>query len=112
MSGEGGKSHGLDFALARYKQGKCPCCGKGSGDPRGLEYRSGPNDLYCHTCKRRWPMEMDLAELRRELPVSFSVEPDKPPAGVLESSPDYDAAGSRAEGKWLRRLLERFVPTR
>ena len=41
----------LDLAIARYKQGRCPCCGKGRGDHRGLEYRPRPNDLFCHTCK-------------------------------------------------------------
>jgi len=112
MSGEGGGSHALDLALARYKQGKCPCCGKGSGDPRGLEYRSGPNDLYCHTCRRRWPLEMDLTELRRELALSVSPEPDTPSVVVLESAPHCDPNESRAEAKWLRRLLGRFVSMR
>lgn len=112
MSGERGGSQALDLALARYKQGKCPCCGKGGGDARGLEYRRGPNDIYCHTCRRRWPLEMDIIELQRELALSVSMETDTPAAVVLDSAPHCDANGSRAEAKWLRRLLGRFVSMR
>jgi hypothetical protein len=57
----------FELALARYKQGRCPRCGKGVGEPRGLENRSKFGDIYCHTCRRSWPIEMDPEALRVEL---------------------------------------------
>jgi hypothetical protein len=57
----------FELALARYKQGRCPCCGKGVGEPRGLENRGKFGDIYCHTCRRSWPIEMDSEALRIEL---------------------------------------------
>jgi len=58
---------GLETALARYKSGKCPCCGKGVGEPRGLEYRTRAQDIYCHSCRKPWPLEMDAVKMRLEL---------------------------------------------
>lgn len=63
----------LDEAVERYKQGRCPCCGKGVGDPRGLEFRSRLSDLYCHTCRRSWPVELNIEALRDELALSESI---------------------------------------
>ena len=55
------------LAVERFKQGNCPCCGKGFGQPRGLEYRKGPDNIYCHSCKETWPMELDVEALRAKL---------------------------------------------
>ena len=63
-----------EAAVERFKQGKCPACGKGFGQPRGLEYRRGPDDLYCHTCKVSWPLELDTDVLREKLSVSDAQE--------------------------------------
>ena len=57
----------LDSAVERYKQGSCPSCGKRFGEPRGLEYRNKSLDLYCHTCRRCWPIELDIGALEDEL---------------------------------------------
>ena len=54
-------------AIERYRQGRCPVCNKGLGDARGLEYRRQPPDIYCHTCKKAWPAEIDPADLRDEI---------------------------------------------
>lgn len=76
------RSQTLDFAVARYKQGSCPSCGKKFGEPRGLEYRNKSSDLYCHTCKRRWPIELDIGALRDELCLSKA-----PQAGSSQTVP-------------------------
>ena len=55
------------LAVERFKQGNCPCCGKGFGQPRGLEYRKGPNNIYCHSCKETWPLELDVESLMAKL---------------------------------------------
>ena len=46
-------------AISWYKQGRCPSCGKKFGDPRGLEYRKRTRDLFCHACRKVWPMEIE-----------------------------------------------------
>ena len=46
-------------AISRYRQGRCPSCGKQFGDPRGLEYRKRTRDLFCHACRKVWPMEIE-----------------------------------------------------
>ncbi len=76
----------LDEAVERYKQGRCPCCGKGVGDPRGLEFRSRLSDLFCHTCRRSWPVELNIEALRDELALLESILTDLPPVSVPESS--------------------------
>ena len=63
LASESGRGKGmfpaLDLGLYRFKHGKCPCCGKGKGEPKGLEYRSRTNDLFCHSCRKRWPVELE-----------------------------------------------------
>ena len=59
----------FETAVARYKQGRCPGCGKGLGEPRGLELRTRTGDLYCHTCRVPWPMEMDAVGSRDKLSI-------------------------------------------
>lgn len=70
--GEGAPA--LDLAITRFKQGKCPCCGKGARESRGMEYRSKSEDLYCHTCKRRWPLELDIEGLQKEFATTPAVK--------------------------------------
>lgn len=66
-------------AIERFKQGMCPCCGKGFGQSRGLEYRRGPEDIYCHTCKVSWPVELDPEVLRARLSMPESPTADARP---------------------------------
>ncbi len=82
----------LDEALERYKQGRCPCCGKGVGDPRGLEFRSRLSDLYCHTCRRSWPVELNIEVLREELALSESILTNLPPVSVADLSIPQEAS--------------------
>ena len=90
--GEGAPT--LALAIARFKQGKCPCCGKGAGEPRGMEYRDKSEDLYCHTCKRRWPLELDIVALQMEF---ASLEPVRKvatgravPAATVAAGPEVE----------------------
>ena len=76
----------LDEAVERYKQGRCPCCGKGVGDPRGLEFRSRLSDLFCHTCRRSWPVELNIEALRDELALLKSILTILPPVSVPDLS--------------------------
>ena len=76
----------LDEAVERYKQGRCPCCGKGVGDPRGLEFRSRLSDLFCHTCRRSWPVELNIEALRDELARLESILTNLPPVSVPDLS--------------------------
>jgi len=76
----------LDEAVERYKQGRCPCCGKGVGDPRGLEFRSRLSDLFCHTCRRSWPVELNIEALRDELALLESILTNLPPVSVPDLS--------------------------
>ncbi len=76
----------LDEAVERYKQGRCPCCGKGVGDPRGLEFRSRLSDLFCHTCRRSWPVELNIEVLRDELALLESILTNLPPISVPDLS--------------------------
>ena len=46
-------------AISWYREGRCPSCGKRIGDPRGLEYRKRTLDLFCHSCRKVWPMEIE-----------------------------------------------------
>ncbi len=97
----------LEVALTRYRQGQCPGCGKGLGEPRGLERRTRPDDLYCHTCKRPWPLQMEAVVLREELasrqPAELVASPQEDRAEPLPSAP---AAGGRFDSL-LRRLMRR-----
>ena len=84
QGGDGAVS--LDVAVARYKRGRCPRCGKGLGDSKGLEYRSRHRDLYCHTCRVRWPVELDIRVLQDELSLSESTQAEILPFPVSDSS--------------------------
>jgi hypothetical protein len=96
----------FELALARYKQGKCPCCGKGVGEPRGLENRSKFGDIYCHTCRRSWSIEMDPEDLRVELSPLESLDANTVsilPDTEGESGPSYKPAGlTKRLGNFLK----------
>ena len=76
----------LSDALERFKQGRCPCCGKGIGESRGMELRAKSADLYCHTCKKAWPMELDMGVLEEELAWQEVILVDSLPVSLSESS--------------------------
>ena len=101
----------IDLAVERYKQGKCPGCGKQSGERRGLEYRSRSADLYCHTCKRRWPIELDIKTLQDELSLLKAPQTDLPsfpgpdPSVHQEESARRGVAGKF--GRFFRRIMLR-----
>jgi hypothetical protein len=108
MSQQGDGDLTFDLAIARYKRGKCPGCGKGVGEPKGLEYRRRLEDLYCHTCKRPWPVEMDARILRGQLALS------EPPEGDISSFPMLgislpQKAGSESTIAVLRKRLSNFL---
>ncbi|HEU0020350.1 MAG TPA: hypothetical protein VFR55_01555 [Dehalococcoidia bacterium] len=111
----------VSVAIARYKQGRCPGCGKSQGEPRGLEYRVRSRDLYCHSCRRSWPIEIDptaFGEEPRSLePRSLeprSVETARADAGALPvygPSVQQRDPGQRQKGLTrLVRLFQRIVP--
>ena len=99
----------LDLAVERYKQGKCPCCGKALGESRGLEYRRKSDDLYCHTCKRRWPTEMGAADIRRELSLLDYAEIETPTLPESDPSGPEEAGSPRRISPMdiLKRILRR-----
>lgn len=99
----------LALALDRYKQGMCPCCGKGRGETKGLEYRTRSNDLYCHTCKRRWPVELELAYLQRELQISLQSVPDSHLNQDFDLDPQCKRPGVETKNSGFRRLVRRIV---
>ncbi len=103
-----GESRNSKFenAVSRYKQGKCPGCGKSQGDPKGLEYREKSQDLFCHGCKRRWPIEVDLAALRDDLSVLEPIQADIPSSPVPDLPTQPGPSGLRLFG--LRRLGSLF----
>ena len=53
-------------AIARFRQGLCPACGRSVGDAKGLERRRRSLDSYCHMYKKAWSVEIDALELRDE----------------------------------------------
>ena len=99
----------LNLALERYKRGKCPCCGKSQGEPKGLEYRTRSNDLYCHTCKQSWPTTLNYSDLQSELSLSLPSVPDSLPRQVFDKTPHCKTAGFQTDTRGLRRLLKRIV---
>ncbi len=113
VQGEGRASK-FENAVSRYKQGRCPECGKGQGDPKGLEYRERSQDLFCHGCKKRWPIEVDLAALRDDLsllePIQLELTPAEIPLSPVPDLPIPPApSGHRLFGlRRLGRLLQRF----
>ena len=101
----------LEVAAQRFRQGMCPGCGKRAGEPRGLEYRAKSEDLYCHTCRKSWPIELDLDVLRRELSTlspTQTKEQAAPTPGAVLGRPKSEAP-VRSSGLWsfFRRLLKR-----
>ena len=108
MSQEGEKAQTSDFAVARYKQGRCPGCGKRFGEPRGLEFRNKSSDLYCHTCRRRWPLELNIGALRGELSPLDSPQSDMRVPGL--STYQMESAkrpGVGRFGRFLKRIVLR-----
>ncbi len=106
MSQEGERAQTLDFAVARYKQGRCPGCGKRFGEPRGLEYRNKTSDLYCHTCKRRWPIELNIEALRDELSLLEAPQSDMLVPGL---STYQMGSAKRPRVRRFGRFLKRIV---
>ena len=102
----------IDLAAEWYKQGRCPGCGKRLGEPRGLEYRSRSEDLYCHTCRKSWPIELDLRVLRDELSVPETPQSDVLPSPTADLAVDELSSGTRkvAErfGGFVQRILTRI----
>ncbi len=97
-------------AIERFKQGKCPGCGKGFGQRRGLEYRRGPNDLFCHTCRVSWPLELDSEVLRAKLPISDSPEhqtSDLPSVEAPRQDVGEEVGVATRLGRLFRRMLMR-----
>ncbi len=111
MAQGGERARTLDFAAARYRQGRCPSCGKGFGEPRGLEYRNKALDLYCHTCRRRWPIELNLGALRDELSLLESPRSDMLLVPVPDSSIPQEESARRTVvgrlGSFFRRIALR-----
>ena len=107
------------LAVERFKQGNCPCCGKGFGQPRGLEYRKGPDNIYCHSCKETWPMELDVEALRAKLAQWESSAPnvDYVPDDFRsgdDATADYASSETMTGDRWgvvtrLSRFLHRIV---
>ena len=75
LQGEG-RARKFEIAVSRYKHGRCPECGKSQGEPGGLEYREKSQDLFCHGCKKRWPVVVDLAALRDDVSVLEPIQVD------------------------------------
>ncbi len=106
MIHEEDKASKIDIAVAWYKQGRCPGCGKSLGEPRGLEYRERSHDLFCHGCRKSWPIEVDLAVLRDNLSLSEPIQADIPSLPVHDLPPQPGPSGLRLFG--LRRLGSLF----
>ena len=104
----------LDEAMERYKQGRCPYCGRGVGEPRGLEFRSRLTDIYCHTCRRNWPVELNIAALRDELALPETVLPNGPTVSIPDLSiPHEDSPRASVAGRFgtfIRRLVVSIDP--
>jgi hypothetical protein len=82
-----------EAALERFLRSECPLCGRGKGDPKGIEERKNMADIYCHTCRRSWttPVVLNLKhELRRNgvsgAPVEDLTEPFQPLAQTATPS--------------------------
>ena len=107
MSQEENADLALEIASKRYRQGQCPNCGKGLGEPRGLQSRGRTGDLYCHTCKRSWPLQMDAADLRKEFAFRGSSESAGSPPGCNEDPPESDAGSGRRFENLIRKIIRR-----
>ncbi len=100
------KASKIEIAIAWYKQGRCPGCGKSLGEPRGLEYRVRSQDLYCHACRRRWPIEVDLTALRDDLSLLEPIQADNPSLPAPDRPLQPGPSGQRLVG--LSRLASLF----
>ena len=112
MAQEGERARALDFAATRYKQGRCPSCGKGFGEPRGMEYRNKALDLYCHTCRRSWPTELNLGALRDELSLLESPQADRPFVPISDLSIPQEESASTLVcrlGSFFQRIVLRHL---
>ena len=96
-------------AIARFRQGRCPGCGRGVGDAKGLERRGRSRDIYCHTCKKAWPVEIDRLNLRDEFrqpsakeTVTFGL--DRPDV----EAPQIGIARNRVAGSAIRRFFKKI----
>ncbi len=96
------KASKIDIAIAWYKQGRCPCCVKSLGAPRGLEYLERSHDLFCHGCKKSWPIEIDLAALPDDLSLLEPIHADILSSRVPDLPVSPGPSGLRLFG--LRRL--------
>ncbi|MFQ6029850.1 MAG: hypothetical protein ACE5Q6_20430 [Dehalococcoidia bacterium] len=92
----------LEVAVARFKQGQCPCCGKGVGESRGLEYRPKSEDLYCHSCRRPWPSQMDLIYLEEQIALILSHQQTALELTALAEPEDSSAESSETPEPALR----------
>ena len=105
-----GRASKIEIAIAWYKQGRCPCCGKSLGEPRGLEYRERSHDLFCHGCRKSWPIEVDLADLRDELSFLESSQADIPSLPAPDLPIHQGDSGQRQNGlRRLGKLFQRIV---
>ena len=96
----------IDIAVALYKQGICPCCGKSLVEPRGVEYRARSQDLFCHGCMNRWPIEVEVAALRDDLSLLEPIQAEIPSLPVPDLPLQLEPSGLRLFG--LRRLGNLF----
>lgn len=86
-----GKRPTHELAMHRFLSGKCPLCGKGKGDPKGIEERTsmaGVKDLYCHSCRRPWTNKTVL-DLKHELPVNGNGARHPSELAVTVPSPSF-----------------------
>lgn len=66
-----GKRPTYEVAMDRFFRDQCPLCGRGKGEPKGIEKRIKMEDLYCHNCKRPWTSKTVL-DLKHELPTNIN----------------------------------------
>jgi hypothetical protein len=108
----------LGLAIDRYKHGKCPQCGKEKGDPNGLQIRKVreiPKDIYCHTCRTAWPLEMDEAAIESRLRVIDGGERNRtvvPPSKEEVSSVSRSSISEQKGKRGLPRRLLRWLARR
>ncbi len=114
----------LEAAKRRFKQGRCPSCDKGLGEAKGLEQRVRQGDLYCHTCRLSWPIEIDETYLRQRVSAFDSkvtganscseAYPDivEPEIKELNSRGGSKASTIRMAGKGLARMIEKVRESR
>jgi len=108
FQGEGRASQ-FEIAVSRYKQGRCPGCGKSQGEPKGLEYRERSQDLFCHGCKKSWPIEVDLEALRDDLSLLEPNQVDIPSSPVPDLPIQLAPSSRRLFGlRRLSRVFQRF----